>query len=137
MKKNLAVFLSAVIACTGMCINANAGGEKKKETGLFSSKAAVQTLQSGGIENCWNVSYSGYDITIKGFDEELYALAHPEYDTDHILYLPTGTDGYKVTTISVYAFSGNSYSFTKVIIPNTIKRICWDAFSYNTVLEEV
>lgn len=139
MKKILAVFLSAVIACTGMCINANAGGEKKKETGLFSSKAAVQALQSGGIENCWNVSYLGYNITIEGFDEELYALAHPEYDTDHILYLPTGTDGYKVTRIGAFAFheSSSSYSFTKVVIPNTVETILNDAFSDNTILEEV
>ncbi len=139
MKKFLAVFLSAVIACTGMCINANAGGEKKKETGLFSSKAAVQTMQSGGIENCWNVSYSGYNITIEGFDEELYALAHPEYDTDHILYLPTGTDGYKVTEIGESAFSGrsNSYSFTKVVIPNTVETIKEGAFRENKNLQEV
>ena len=32
MKKFLAVFLSAVIACTGMCINANAGGEKNYQS---------------------------------------------------------------------------------------------------------
>ena len=137
IKKFLAVFLSAVIAGTGMCINANAGGEKKKTLDFSPSGAAVRTMQTGDIESCWKVSYSGYDITITGFDEELYALAHPEYNTDHILYLPTGTDGYKVTTISTYAFSGNSYSFTKVIIPNTLKRICWNAFSDNTVLEEV
>ena len=139
MKKFLSAFLSAVIACTGMCINANAGGEKKNVLDFAPSGAAVRTMQSGGSENCWNLSYSGYDITINGFDEELYALAYPEYDTDHILYLPIGTDGYKVTRIGESAFSGrsNSYSFTKVVIPNTVETIEEGAFRENKNLQEV
>ena len=137
IKKFLAVFLSAVIAGTGMCINANAGGEKKKTLDFSPSGAAVRTMQTGDIESCWKVSYSGYDITITGFDEELYALAHPEYNTDHILYLPTGTDGYKVTVIGYGVFSGDSYSFTKAVIPNTVTEIEVTAFSNNVHLEEV
>ena len=138
--KMLPIFLSAVTLLSSQNIffmSANAA-----ETEHEPSETAVYAVASGSVYTIdQGFKFEIFDnyASIVDFYEEEYSISDPEYGATHVLKVP-GTvayddHDYNVEVISMH-FNTDS-SFTKIIIPKTVKRLSARTFKDKRNLEYV
>ncbi len=142
MKKSkmLPIFLSAVTLLSSQNIffmSANAA-----ETEHEPSETAVYAVASGSVYTIdQGFKFEIFDnyASIVDFDEEEYSISDPEYGATHVLKVP-GTVAYDDHDYNVEAISmqfNTDSSFTKIIIPKTVKRLSARTFKNKRNLEYV